>query len=912
MRVLKTMTALVLLLAFAFWNAFPAFAAGQDTPTFGVSMHRTRRIWTTSSVWGNGLLFNPKPKFLDLGSNLASYTEPVTANGIIYQYAFDPWGTNGYLFLDQESATGTLSPIPGGGYWSIPAGTIQNAGAVSGPTISQGYVAIAVGQYVWVWPVSDTPTSPAESITNAPGVWKFQLPANPGNTDYQDSMSPAITPTVQVQAYNALTGRLSAPYKSPVVAAGGWAGGFGAYPVLPPPGYSTWQAADVAGWYPSETLGYNEYLTTQTSPSSTLADITSSPAYAASGFAGIGTSGNGALLFGVSGVPGWMVAIDPTGAQPVKTFGNGEFGPGGVEGISSSPVLTTSHNLYVPSNGGGIVEFNQSGAKISSTSSRWFGGIAQDISDVALGSNYVYAMESNRNQLVAFARHSLASEGQWSPGSGQVMYNPSLVFNGPTAPYNTDLFIGSNSGSVYDLAFHSGGSGSPTITTLGANSGSCNSGGGFLCSELTGDSGLPAYDAVTADTPPARDVMTWGSDPHTGAGAIIYWTPASYTVAASFNQTTVTPSQTVTLTAKTSPGGLTSNGLDSNSCPSTGSPAVPGVEVTNSSSFGDPSMVPTGISEPCGSAVTGGTGTFGYSLYSTAPGTKTGSGTWQVQLTAPKTPGTYTVNVNAVDKVGQTATATATLTVRSISTVGGVCTTNFAMVSYATWRNTNITGWPPYNYMPPAVRLNVVGKAAATYDGYSGYSPFWTVQQGSDMHWATTPNNAAVYHDQVVAQMNVTGCTPPAGTVLVDYHLAGPGTVTHPVGYHPAGLNGPLVTKTMTTPATVLSSSNTLKTSFPVSWGGYPHGEAAYGGLVNVINPVDGRPFAYYPPPMWTKSPITMKATETIDYKWLVCGLGGCWWDYGSENVPVQTTANLTIIGSDELMSPNLYYIPSM
>ena len=43
---------------------------------------------------------------------------------------------------------------------------------------------------------------------------------------------------------------------------------------------------------------YIVYYTTQTDPTSGTANITSSPCYISQGFAGIGTSGDGAVLFG--------------------------------------------------------------------------------------------------------------------------------------------------------------------------------------------------------------------------------------------------------------------------------------------------------------------------------------------------------------------------------------------------------------------------------------------------------------------------------------------------------------------------------------------------------------------------------------------------------------------------------------
>jgi hypothetical protein len=626
----KSRPLLALLLALSLLSWAGVAFAGQDTPTFGVDMNRNRRIDTGSTAWASGLIFNPKPNYLDLGPVL-SYTEPTVAQipglgDTALQYAYA--GSDGYLYYAPVSQASSGGFTGVSGYFNFndvaTAGNpTQDVEAVSGPTVADGWVAIAVGQYIWAWPAGDVP-GPNTPIRDAQGLEQFNLFHNPGNHDFQDSMSPAVF-QAGGQVY---------------ACAGGWSGDF--------------TCADLT----TDTFTGN-YVTTWTNSSSGTADITSSPVYDASGYgcigtgiscAGVGSSpaGDGAVIFGISGVsPGWLVAMDPvTGA--FVPFGSTK------NGISSSPVLSSSGNLYVPDNGGNIYVFDSAGNQVQSLYVG--GGPASDITDLALGEYYLYGVEDGLTRLYAFTRllsaGSVQEAGSWAPGGGQEMFSPSLVWDASDG--YSDIFLGTNGGIVADLAF-GGGSALPSIFT--SNGSGFTSGAGFVGTELQ-SSPLTAYDAVTADVGPDHMPITFVQDPSNQQGAIEYWLPAQYAVTASFDHQSVVAGSAVTLTANVTPTGITYQGAGGNNSTLPGDCAAWGSSATN----------PQGPTGPGVVVESGLTGFGGIPLTCNgqpddSPLTWQSAGTWQGTFYAPSKPGNYVVTVQAVDEAGQTVQAQAPLTV---------------------------------------------------------------------------------------------------------------------------------------------------------------------------------------------------------------------------------------------------------
>ena len=127
--------------------------------------------------------------------------------------------------------------------------------------------------------------------------------------------------------------------------AGSWDGGVTSAPVSEP--------ATVATFLPPS------YLTTQDASGSGAANITSSPCYIPAGFAGIGTTnGDGAVMFGISGITNpWLVAMDP-GNGNYKTFGGGPYNSQVLAAGISSPCVWYNNYLYVVDNAGNLYCFD--------------------------------------------------------------------------------------------------------------------------------------------------------------------------------------------------------------------------------------------------------------------------------------------------------------------------------------------------------------------------------------------------------------------------------------------------------------------------------------------------------------------------------------------------------------------------
>jgi hypothetical protein len=617
-------------------SLIPPALAG-DTPTFGVDMARTRRINSSAALYQGYAMYSPKASDYPISPGLQSYSTPTeyTANDgthVVLTYAWE--GKDGYLYGLQESTNAI------GGLWGGPVTfntqTALQAAGVSGPTTVDGYTTIGVGQYLYAWPNQYVPGQ--TSAASMPGGVQYQINGNPGNTLYQVAMSPAITGPVTWTGYDASLNPVT--WQAPATVVGSWDGGVISAPVRKP--------ANVSVVY------YPNYWTTQTDPSSGTANITSSPTYIPGGFDGIGTNGDGAVVFGVSGINDpWMVAMDPATGK-VATFGGG---PGQSQvlatGISSSPVWSGNH-LYVADNAGDLYVFNPDGSLLKAL---YVGGTtADDISNIALGENFVYAMEDGLTRLYVYDRADngppLQQVGSWAPGNGDQMYSPSLVYS--TVDNYSNIYLGSSSGALYSMAYQN----TPAIITSD-ESGFYSTSQYFFGVEFAGTP-LQPYGTILADCGADHLLVAWTNDAgQSGTGGVEYWAPGTYSVKAWFTQnvssrtpvTYVLANSSVILVAETDPVDDTNQVMDAAGAGSSG-------WLTNPTGY----YMWQGPNDP-----------QGFPWY------------WYATITAPSQPGTYNVVVTATDLAGVTAQTTVQLTVENTIHSGSSTMVNgqyLQMISY--------------------------------------------------------------------------------------------------------------------------------------------------------------------------------------------------------------------------------------
>lgn len=328
----------------------------------------------------------------------------------------------------------------------------------------------------------------------------------------------------------------------------------------------------------------------------------------------------------------WLVTMDPATGQ-VKTFGGG---PGQSQvlatGISSSPVWSGNY-LYVPDNAGNLYVFDSNGDLVKAA---YVGGnVADDISNIALGANYVYAMEDGLTRLYVYDRAEsgspLEQEGSWAPGNGDKMYSPSLVYS--QVDDYSNVYLGSNSGALYSMAYGT----TPAIVTSN-ESGFFATDQYFFGDEFSGTP-LQPYGTVLADAGSNHLLAAWTNNAgQSGTGGIEFWAEGTYTAKAFFTQNISTmtpvsyvlPNASVTLIAETNPVDTTTE-----------------VDYQDASNA-DWTPSPAGVMQP------GPNDQQGFPSY------------WEMNLTAPSQPGTYTMTVTAKNSAGQTAQATATLEVQDV------------------------------------------------------------------------------------------------------------------------------------------------------------------------------------------------------------------------------------------------------
>jgi len=262
---------------------FPLNVIGSDNYTHNANISRNNTVVDSGY---NNLLYNSNPYYVQIplwnGNRQYSNTTPVVVGSNLFQFTYDKKG-KGYLTkiaLTKPDA----SWKPGNGI-SLNATLIatfdvgtsggrDSAAGISGPTIRDGYLAIAVGEYLYWWTIDN-------DGNRTSSVYYKNIQGNPGNTIKLIASSPLITPSLTVSGTSLLTGQ-TITWETPFAVVGSWSGGVITQPLYTPSGVI---------------LTVPQYKTTDDASRATNDIVTSSPAWNPVTTV---VGGQGAAIFGVA------------------------------------------------------------------------------------------------------------------------------------------------------------------------------------------------------------------------------------------------------------------------------------------------------------------------------------------------------------------------------------------------------------------------------------------------------------------------------------------------------------------------------------------------------------------------------------------------------------------------------------
>lgn len=600
--------------------AIPQRVWAADNYTHDADLSRDNTVLDTGFT---GLTYNNNPYYVEInqwnGHAQHSNTTPSVVGNELYQYTFDDYG-KGYLTqinLTKPQSEWTL----GGGAslnetliatfdegFSGANGEVNNAAGVSGPTITQGYLAIAVGEYLYWWPVGHP-----EKAANR------QIYGNPGNTINLIAASPLITPPESASGVNIASGQ-PVSWQTPYAIVGSWSGGLISQPL----------------YIPTNVIETSfNYKTTYDASNATNDIVTSSPAWNPR----TTVVGNGAAVFGVDAAQSGkyrLILMNPaTGShKSIYTDQNGSpifYGP-----IDSSPVVVDKTKfpsapvpdgtIFVPDQGAAVYELSADGSYMADDTSAMdqynpcIANIAVDGENViwvgkghtTLNTTHIetFGGGGDSYQLTNFV--GLNSPAVVRNGSADTLFLASTSSTGLAVmnPMNTsDLSVQfqNNKYTPQKLYAQTLGSVTPNYTSVAADVGTDSTDGSQL-----------------------HYIATWTNAGFDDMGSVELWTPAplGYSVTATATPNIVNSGEQVFIQAVPSPEGITKSIT---------------AHVTD-----------------------GGKNTIDLTLGKTW----TSPEKWSQALTAPNNytgaEDQYTVNVTATSTWGQTATATTNFTVEPI------------------------------------------------------------------------------------------------------------------------------------------------------------------------------------------------------------------------------------------------------
>lgn len=458
----------------------------------------------------NGLMYNSNPYYIEIptwnGYRQYSYTTPVVVGNQLYQYTYDNSG-NGHLWEINMQKPG-FNWVPGSAVSASVTlvqtfdegssgdnGEVNSAAGISGPTIAQGYTAIAVGGYLYWWP------------TGHPDQDQYSpIRGNSGNTIQQIAASPLITPPLTASGID-ITGQ-TVTWQTPFAIVGSWSGGVISQPLYTP-----------TNVFPS----VYPYFTSDDASNATNDIVTSSPAWNPHTNI-VGTQG--AAVFGVDAAQSGknrLILMDPTSGNYKTIYSSGSspifYGP-----IDSSPAVAPNGTIYVPDQGAAIYQLSANGDYMASDTS------AMDQSDPCIanlafdGENIIWVGNGHTTLNVTTA--SLFGQEDEQIASFNGLDSPAVVKSG-----NLDTIFIASTGTAGLLVTNP-----LSISNLPVSFQQAKADGENSWQTLGAVS--PPYTSVAADVGTdasgnqLHQLAAWTNYGYDTQGCVEIWAPANYAVMA--------------------------------------------------------------------------------------------------------------------------------------------------------------------------------------------------------------------------------------------------------------------------------------------------------------------------------------------------------------------------------------------
>jgi len=531
---------LISLITILFFLASSNATKAADNYTHDADISRDNTVVDSSF---NGIMYNSNPYYIEIpawnGYRQYSNTTPAVVGNQLWQFTFDDSG-NGHLWEIDTQKPGS-NWIPGSAVsasvtlvqnfdvgTSGSNGEVNSAAGVSGPTIAQGYIAIAVGGYLYWWPAGHPDQDQFSPIRG-----------NSGNAIQLIAASPLITPPLTATGMDITTGD-TVTWQTPFAIVGSWSGGVISQPLYTPDNVFKTQ------W---------SYNSTNDATNATNDIVTSSPAWNSHTNA-VGTQG--AAVFGVDATQSGknrLILMDPMTGN-IKTIYDSGGSPIFYGPIDSSPAIVSNSTsasapdgtIFVPDQGAGVYQLSANGDYEADDIS------AMDqnnpcIANIALdGQNVIWVGEGHTS--INAAPINMFGEGSYRLGGFNGLNSPAVVNNGTTdtvflASTGQNGLLVTNPISISNLPV-SFGQAQNTWQTLGS---------------LT-----PAYTSVAADVgtdstdgTDLHYLTTWTNYGYDTQGCIEIWAPSAYGVSAFVTPSIVDGGTTVQVQAEPYPTDTTAS-----------------------------------------------------------------------------------------------------------------------------------------------------------------------------------------------------------------------------------------------------------------------------------------------------------------------------------------------------------------
>jgi len=507
----------------------PRNILGADNYTHNANISRNNTVVDSGY---NDILYNNNPYYVQIpqwnGNRQYSNTTPAVVGSNLFQFTYDQKG-KGYLTkiaLKKPDAAWE----PGNGITldatliaSFSVGTSGGrdaAAGISGPTIKDGYLSIAVGDLLYWWTI-DADGSRTSNVRSK------NIQGNPGNTIQLIASSPLVTPPLTASGTNMLTFE-PVTWETPFAVVGSWSGGVISHPLYTPD--------DVL-------FPLIEYRTTDDASRATNDIVTSSPAWNP-GTTAVGAPG--AAIFGVAAYASGdnrLIIMNPTTGN-IKTIKSIFGGP-----IDSSPSIAPNGHIYVPDHWGGIYRLNANGDYMAKDISA-MDKSKSNISNIAVDGQNVIWVGNGHTTLNATPISGFgAMRTRISSFNG--LGSPAIVSNGTTdtvflASDSTNGLLVTNPITISNPAATFGSEWRHTWQTLGSVSATYTS--------VAANVGTDPIDGS-----PLHFVCAWTNYGLSSQGCVEIWAQSDYGLTATANPNLMNSGELVIIRGLPKPEGLTAS-----------------------------------------------------------------------------------------------------------------------------------------------------------------------------------------------------------------------------------------------------------------------------------------------------------------------------------------------------------------